>query len=310
MKNELLHGFRLGKAERRLDIHGIEVRQHGEIIAKHHWRAQYRECVFSVSKSFTSAALGIALNEGLLSLDDKIVDLFPECVPEKPDEKLGLLTVKMSMMMANGHAECPIFRARRENPTCEDWLSDILSQPLAYQPGTHFLYSNVSGYFISAAIQKKTGKTLRDYLIPRLFEPLHIFNPQWESCPKGINLGASGLYLTTEELSRFGQLLLDNGRFEGRQVVPADYIAMAASRQIDNDNGSTADPEAVAGYGFQFWRNSIPNSYRADGLYGQYIIVLPDYDAVVTVTSHVEENQHNILRLVWDELLPELEKRR
>lgn len=309
MKHDLLHGFRLGKMERGLDLHGVEVRQHGEIIAEHHWRTQYRECVFSVSKSFTSMALGFALEEGLLSLEDKVAELFPEKLPARPDEKLGALTLRQSMMMANGHAECPIFKARKNNPTCEDWLSDILSQPLAYEPGTHFLYSNISGYFVSAAIQKKTGQTLRDYLTPRLFEPLHIFNPQWESCPKGINLGASGLYLTTAELSRFGQLLLDRGRFEGKQVVPAEYIDLASSRQIDNNNGTTDDPEAISGYGLQFWRNTVPNSYRADGLYGQYIVVLPDYDAVVTATSHVEKNQHDILRLIWDELLPELEKR-
>ncbi len=310
MKHDLLHGFRLGKMERGLDIHGVEVRQHGKVIAAHHWREQYRECVFSVSKSFTSMALGFALEEGLLTLDDKIINLFPEKLPAHPDEKLGALTLRHSMMMANGHAECPIFKARKENPTCEDWLADILSQPLAYEPGSHFLYSNISGYFVSAAIQKKTGQTLRDYLTPRLFEPLHIFNPQWESCPKGINLGASGLYLKTEELSRFGQLLLDRGQYEGRQIVPAAYIDLASARLIDNDNGSTTDPEAVSGYGFQFWRNTIPNSYRADGLYGQYIVVLPDYDAVVTVTSHVEKNQHDILRLIWDEILPELEQQK
>ncbi len=308
MKNEMLHGFRLGKIERGLDIHGVEVRQHGEVVAEHHWRQQYRECVFSVSKSFTSMALGIAVEEGLLSLDDRIVDLFPEKLPASPDEKLERLTIKKSMMMGNGHAECPIFKARVENPTCEDWLEDILKQPLAYEPGTHFFYSNISGYFVSAAIQKKTGQTLRDYLTPRLFKPLHIFNPQWESCPKGINLGASGLYLTTAELSRFGQMLLDGGRFEGKRIVPEEYIKLATSCLIDNDNGTSKDPEAIAGYGLQFWRNTVPNSYRADGLYGQYIVVLPDYDAVVTVTSHVEQNQHDILRLIWDEILPQLKK--
>ena len=304
MKNDLLHGFRLGKIERGLDIHGIEVRQHGEVIAKHQWRQEYRECVFSVSKSFTSMALGIAVDEGLLSLDDKIIDLFPEKLPAHPDEKLERLTIQKSMMMGNGHAACPIFEARVKNPTCEDWLENILKQPLAYEPGTHFFYSNVSSYFVSAAIQKKTGMTLRDYLTPRLFEPLHIFNPQWESCPKGINLGASGLYLMTSELSRFGQMLLDGGKFEGKQIVPKAYIDLASSTQIDNRNGTTDDPESIAGYGLQFWRNTIPNSYRADGLYGQYIVVLPDYDAVVTVTSHVEQTHQNILRLIWDEILP------
>ncbi len=309
MDQKLLLGFRIGKAERNLDIHGVEVRQHGKVLAEHYWREQYRECIFSVSKSFTSMALGFALEEGLLSLDDKIAVLFEEKLPPHPDEKLSRLTVRQSMVMANGHAECPIFKARVENPTCEDWLADILSQPLAYEPGTHFLYSNISSYFVSAAIQKKTGQTLCEYLTPRLFAPLHIFNPQWESCPNGINLGASGLYLTTAELSRFGQLLLDEGRFEGKQVVPADYIKLASSNLMDNNNGSTNDPEAISGYGLQFWRNTIPNSYRADGKYGQYIVVLPDYDAVVTVTAHVEKSQHDILRLIWDEILPGLKER-
>lgn len=306
MRQELLHGFRLGKMERGLDIHGVEVRQHGEVIAKHQWRKEYRECVFSVSKSFTSMALGFALEEGLISLDDRVTDHFAEYLPEKPDEKLLAMTVQNAMTMTCGHAVCPIFEMRVKDPTCEDWLSYIFRQPVVYEPGSHFLYSNVSGYLVSAIIQKKTGQTMRDYLTPRLFKPLHIFNPQWESCPKGINVGASGLYLTTSELSRFGQLLLSGGKFEGKQVVPEAYLKLATSNLVDNNNGTSSDPESNAGYGLQFWRNTVPNSYRADGLYGQYIVVLPDYDAVVTLTSHVEENQNNILRLVWDEILPQL----
>ena len=308
MDHSYLHGFRLGKAERGLNIHGVEVRQHGKIIAAHQWKQLYRECVFSVSKSFTSSALGIAIEEGILSLDDTVASFFPEKLPKDPSDYLMQATVKDVMTMSFGHETCPIFKSRTVEPECEDWISMIFREPIVHKPGTHFLYSNAGGYLVSAIIQKKTGLTLRDYLTPRLFKPLHIFNPQWESCPQGINVGASGLYLDTEELGRFGQMLLDGGKFEGVQLVPKDYLKLATSNLIDNDNGKAIDLESMSGYGLQFWRNTVPNSYRCDGMYGQYILVLPDYDAVVTLTSHIEVSQNDALRLVWDEVLPLLEK--
>lgn len=310
MAGDLLHGFRLGRMERGLNVHGVEVRQHGELLAKQQWREEYRECVWSVSKSFTSMALGLAVEEGLLKLEDPVAGFFPDKLPKNPDERLLKVTVKQAMTMAMGHETCPIFQMRQEEYDTADWLKYIFEQPFAYEPGTHYLYSNVPGYLVSAIIQRKTGLTLRDYLTPRLFAPLGIFNPQWESCPEGINAGATGLYLTTGELSRFGQLLLDGGRCNGEQVVPADYVKLATSNLMDNRTGTAKDPESNCGYGLQFWRNTVPNSYRCDGLYGQYIVVLPGYDAVVTLTSHLDTRiQHDALRLIWDELLPELSER-
>ncbi len=305
MKNDLLNGFRLGRMERHLNIYGVEVRQHGEIIAKCQWRQEFREHVWSVSKSFTSMGLGFALEEGLISLDDKIAAFFPEELPEHPSDWLLDLTVQQAMTMSMGQEVCPTQKLRQD--CMSDWIPYILAQPIVYKPGTRFYYTNAPGYLVSAIIQRKTGLTLRDYLVPRLFEPLHIFNPQWDTCPQGITLGSIGLHLTTSELSRFGQMLLDGGRFEGRQVVPEDYVRLATSKLIENA-GSNPDPEWGAGYGLQFWQNTVPNSFRADGLYGQYIVVLPEYDAVVTVKSHIENrSQHDVLRLIWDELLPALE---
>jgi CubicO group peptidase (beta-lactamase class C family) len=161
---------------------------------------------------------------------------------------------------------------------------------------------------LSAIIKKKTGINARDYLIPRIFTPLHIFNPQWEICPEGITKGFIGLYLTTEKLSRFGQLLLNRGEWNGKQLVPAQYIDEATKPQIDNSdfnpNWATADNHQ--GYGYQVWINSYPNSYRLDGLYGQYSIVFPEKDAVVTITAHQEGNQSVILDLVWNTIADRL----
>jgi CubicO group peptidase (beta-lactamase class C family) len=157
---------------------------------------------------------------------------------------------------------------------------------------------------LSAIIRRKTGMNLRDYLIPRVFTPLHIFNPQWDICPEGVSKGFIGLSLTTEKLSRFGQLLLHRGAWNGKQLIPAEYIDEATKSQIDNSDfhpaWATADNHQ--GYGYQIWMNSYPNTYRMDGLYGQYSICFPEKDAVVTITAHQEGNQSDILKLVWNTL--------
>lgn len=124
---------------------------------------------------------------------------------------------------------------------------------------------------------------------------------QWEICPEGVTKGFMGLYLTTEKLSRFGQLLLNHGEWNGMQLIPAQYIDEATKPQIDNSdfNPAWATADNHHGYGYQIWINSYLNSYRIEGLYGQYSIGFPDKDAVVTITAHQEGNQSDILSLVW-----------
>ena len=157
---------------------------------------------------------------------------------------------------------------------------------------------------LSRIIEKVSGHTLRDYLMPRLFDPLDIFNPQWHECPKGHTLGAVGLYLKCEEFSRLGRLMLNKGMWEGQRLVPENYIERAWNDTVEVCGFS--DSENNEGYGYQLWRCTVSGAYRVDGKYGQYSIVLPEKQAVVTVISHNENNANDILRAIWNEILPEI----
>jgi hypothetical protein len=152
---------------------------------------------------------------------------------------------------------------------------------------------------LSAIIQKVTGMTVLDYLRPRLFEPLGFENPTWLTSPQGISTGAFGFSGRTEEIARFGQLYLQNGMWNGRQLIPAAWVAQATAAQTSNGSSPTSDWDQ--GYGFQFWRSR--HGYRGDGAFGQYMLVLPEYDAVIAITSGVRDMQ-SVMNLVWTKLLP------
>src|SRR5262249_2559045 len=174
----------------------------------------------------------------------------------------------------------------------EPWTKKFLAHPVPFKPGTHFLYNSPATYMLSAIVQKVTGMTVLDYLRPRLFEPLGFENPTWVASPQGISAGAYGLFARTEEIARFGQLYLQKGMWDGRQLIPAAWVEVATAPKSDWDQG----------YGYQFWR-SRHNSYRGDGAFGQYCLVIPELDAVVAITSGVLDMQR-VLNLVWEKLLP------
>jgi hypothetical protein len=153
---------------------------------------------------------------------------------------------------------------------------------------------------LSAILQKVTRMTVLDYLKPRLFEPLGIDNPSWVANQQGISAGAYGLSLRTEDIARFGQLYLQKGKWQGKQLVPSEWIEEATARQTSN--GSSPNSDWDQGYGYQFWR-SRHNTYRGDGAFGQYCLIIPEADAVVVITSGVRDMQ-SVMNLVWDKLLP------
>jgi CubicO group peptidase (beta-lactamase class C family) len=307
-ENDLLLDFRIAVMEKHLGLYGIVIRRHGEIVAEHRWRSNDDVQLYSVSKTFTAMAAGIAMNEGYFKLSDKVVDIFPDLVPDQPDEKLLKMTVKHLLCMGTGHSCCPIVKAFNSGLEPTNWAKVFLETPLQYEPGTHFEYNNGATYMLSAIIRRKTGINVREYLIPGIFSPLHIFNPQWDICPEGVSKGFIGLSLTTEKLSRFGQLLLNRGQWEGKQLIPAEYVDEATQAQIGNSDFTPnwATPDNKQGYGYQIWMNSYPNSYRMDGLYGQYSLCFPQKDAVVTITAHEEKNPSEILNLVWNTLADRL----
>lgn len=301
---DLLLDFRLGVQEQKLNVYGIIVRQHGEVVATHRWRSDDFVQMYSVSKTVTALAVGLAMHEKYFNIHDKVLSFFPEVKIKNQSAYLEQLTVQHLLTMTSGHAG-PSLEVHYFTDTIGDWAEHILNYPITHEPGTCFEYDNGCTYLLSAIVQNTTGMTLRDYLLTRVFTPLGIYNPQWDSCPKGVNKGCIGLHLTTDYLSKFAQLLLQEGEWEGKQLIPKDFIKDLSKIHIMNP-GYWNDSETENGYGYQVWMNSIPNSYRMDGLYGQYGIVLPDYDATIAITSHQEMAQTDILRLVWKSILPRL----
>jgi hypothetical protein len=182
----------------------------------------------------------------------------------------------------------------------QPWTKTFLAQPVPFKPGTHFLYNTSGTYMLSAIVQKATGMTVLDYLKPRLFAPLGIEHPTWETSPQGVSAGGFGLSIRTEDIARFGQLYLQKGKWQGKQIVPEAWVKAATTLQTSNGSNPLSDWDQ--GYGYQFWRCR-HGAYRGDGAFGQYCVVLPELDAVVVITSGVKDMQA-VLNLVWDKLLP------
>jgi CubicO group peptidase (beta-lactamase class C family) len=294
------------RADSEIDaMHSFMLVRHGHVVAEAWWNpydSATPHMLYSLSKSFTSTAVGLAIAEGKLSLDDPVLKFFPEDAPAEPSANLQSMRVRDLLRMATGHqTETPPWGS----PSDEPWTKTFLSQPVPFKPGTHFLYNSPATYMLSAIVQKVTGMTVLEYLRPRLFEPLGIDHPLWLTSPQGITLGAFGLMVRTEDIARFGQLYLQKGVWNGRQLVPAAWVAAATSLQVAN--GSSPQSDWDQGYGFQFWR-SRHNSFRGDGAFGQYCLVLPDVDAVVVITSGVRDMQ-TVMNLVWNTLLPAMQAR-
>jgi CubicO group peptidase (beta-lactamase class C family) len=278
------------------ELHSLMVVRHGHVIAEGWWppyRADRRHQLYSVSKSFTSMAVGMVVAEGKLSLDDPVTSFFPEHLPEEVGDNLAAMRVRHLLTMTTGHAEEP----RTLRGRTDSWLKAFFAMPVEKEPGTHFLYNTPATYVLSAIVQKLTGTTLLEFLRERLFGPMELTEATWPSSPEGVTLGGFGLDLTTESLARFGQLLLDNGRYDNAQLVPADWITAATSKQVPNDNQD--NPDWKQGYGYQFWRSR--NGYRADGAFGQFCLVLPESDTVVVTTAATTDMQE-VLDIMWSVL--------
>lgn len=277
--------------------------RHGQVVAEGWWAPYNRDTphvLYSLSKSFTSTAVGFALAEGKLNLDDPVLKFFPDEAPADPPPNLRAMRVRDLLRMNTGNqSEAPI-RVDDPSKQNETWVKTFLSHSVPFKPGTHFLYNSPATYMLSAIVQKVTGLTVLEYLRPRLFEPLGFKNPVWVSSPQGISAGAYGLSVRTEEIARFGELYLRKGMWNGKQLIPSTWVEQATAIQTSTGSAPTSDWDQ--GYGYQFWR-SRHNSFRGDGAFGQYCLVIPELDAVVAITSGVR-NMQQVMNLVWDKLLP------
>ncbi|WP_433167954.1 serine hydrolase domain-containing protein [Kribbella sp. CA-247076] len=285
------------------EIQTVMLLRSGHVVLEEAW-SPYRltdpHLLFSVSKSFTSTAIGLAIDAGLLTLDDPVISFFQaDELPATISDNLAAMTVRHLLTMTTGHAKDTVEALGRDRRM----VRTFLSLDVEHEPGTVFVYNSGATYMLSAILQRLTGSSLLDYLRPRLFAPLGIDEASWQVSSEGITVGGWGLSTNTESLARFGQLVLQRGVWAGEQLVPAEWFEAATSKQVANDNQE--NPDWKQGYGFQFWRGR-HNTYRGDGAFGQFCLIFPDYDAVLVTTSATNDMQA-ILTTVWDHLLPALE---
>jgi CubicO group peptidase (beta-lactamase class C family) len=299
----ILNFIEAAEAERKDDLHSFVLLRHGQIAAQGWWNPYNTESphmLFSLSKSFTSTAIGIAQAEGLLNINDKVTSFFPDETPKDASGNLQAMRIRDLLSMNTGHNNDATDRMRQDTIS---WVKGFLSLPVEHKPGTHFVYNSAATYMLSAIIQKTTGKTLLDYLTPRLFEPLGILQPTWETSPGGISIGGWGLKVRTKDIAQLGQLYLQKGMWQGKQLIPSAWVEEATKKQTSN--GSNPDSDWEQGYGYQFWRCRY-DLYRGDGAFGQYCIVFPKQDAVLAITSGTSD-MGAIMNLVWKHLLPALD---
>jgi CubicO group peptidase (beta-lactamase class C family) len=298
-------GF-LDAAEQEIDaLHSFMLVRHGQVVAEGWWSpyaAAEPHTFFSLSKSFTSTAVGLAVAEGRLSIDDPVLKFFPDEAPARRSRNLEAMRVRDLLTMSTGHRDETI----KDFPfqSQEDLVKLFLSLPVDDKPGTHFVYNTPATFMQSAIVQKVTGQTVAEYLRTRLFEPLGFDHPVWEQSARGISFGGFGLNARTEDIARFGQLYLQKGIWQNKQLVPADWVELATSRHVSNGSSPASDWDQ--GYGFQFWRCR-HGVYRGDGAFGQFCVVMPQYDTVVAITSGTRDLQ-GVLNLVWEHILPALQK--
>ncbi|MFT5522947.1 MAG: CubicO group peptidase (beta-lactamase class C family) [Pirellulaceae bacterium] len=278
-------------------MHSFMLVRHGHVVAEAWWQpesAEKQHILWSLSKSYTSTAVGLAVAEGKLSVDDLVLKFFPEDAPANPSANLQAMRIRDLLTMACGHQD----EVKLDDNT--PWVQAFLAHPVPHKPGTHFRYNTPGTYMLSAIVQEVTGKTVLEYLTPTLFEPLGILDPKWDSSPQGISIGGYGLFVRTEDIAKFGQLYLQKGKWQGQQLLPASWVEQATSKQVSN--GSDPSRDWDQGYGFQFWRCR-HGAFRGDGKDGQFCIVLPEQDAVIAITANTRDMQAE-LNVVWDKLLP------
>jgi CubicO group peptidase (beta-lactamase class C family) len=292
------------------EIHSFMFLRHGKVIAEGWWnpyRPDLKHTMYSLSKSFTSTAIGFAVSEKRLTVNDKVLSFFPEDVPDTIFTNLEQMTVKDLLTMSAGMDPDPTYRVAGNTGS---WTKTFIRTPVVNEPGTKFLYNSLATFMLSAIVQKVTGEKVIDYLKPRFFIPLGIDSIDWEVNSQGINTGGWGLRLKTEDIARAGQFYLQKGKWNGKQLLPAEWIEEATSIKIyqapDAPQSVKDSSDWVQGYCYQFWRCR-NNAYRGDGAFGQYMIVFPDQDAVLAITSQTDDMQKE-LNLVWKYLLPAIGK--
>ena len=268
--------------------HGLMIMRHGKICAEGWWNPYgpgVRHGLQSHTKTYAATAIGIAYTEGLLKLNEKIVDIFPDEIPQDPSDNLKAMTVHDVLCMGCGMDEMP-------RPT-QTWIRDFLATPVCHKPGITYMYNSTGSSLLGAIIKKKTGMGLHAYLKPRLYDKIGILsdNHRWLYMPDGLEIGGGGLFATLEDNLRLMKLYADGGVWDGEQILAPEYVKAAVSLQNESASEARVNPPAkdnFVGYGYQIWMCRPKGVYRADGAMGQFTIVVPDKDMIIAITENAQ----------------------
>ena len=294
------------------ELHSLVVLKGGKLIYDRHDAAHSmtaKHILWSASKSFTSLAAGFAIQDGLMSLDDKVISFFgPEDLPEKISPNLEKMTVRDLLIMSSGFSNDFIAEARM---TMEHAAKSTLASSFKFEPGSRYHYNSMNTYLVSVIVSKVTGKALDEYLKVKLFKPLGIKDWYWEKTREGYCCGGWGLFLSPESLAKAGQFLLQEGKWNGKQLLDPSYIRDATSAHILQYQPKDLKPSQVKnlpnddwrqGYGYQFWKMT-HGAYKMSGAHCQWVIVIPDKDAVIVLTSFCSNGQ-KLTDSIWKNIYP------
>jgi len=299
-----IEDFLTAAAKAGLELHRLMILRHGRCCAKITWSPYGEEDlhpVYSFSKSLTATAIGFAWQEGLLTLDEKIADLFPEDLPPVPDENLLSCTIHHLLCMSCGHETA-------QWDSSPSWRKSFFAQPFLHKPGSFYLYNTAGSNLLACIIKKKTGMQVTEYLKDRLFVPLGMSDVYCAELPDEYHtqIGGAGMKLKLEDMARFTQFMLQDGFWEGKPLLKGWFMAQAGTKQIETAGDSEGHiKEWAKGYGYQCWMGSFPGSFRADGAYGQFGLVYPGLDTCIIINAATEQTQ-TIMDAVNNCLLPNI----
>lgn len=313
-----LKGFIDRAEEKKINMDAVMVIQNDETLGIHRFTDHVVHNVFSVAKSFTSTAIGMAVEEGLLNLSDKPCDMFCDLMGESVDPRWKEVTLHHLLTMTSGHGRPFLMVSDRkwlkgetdrpvDEQTQKEWLRYAFSCPMKYKAGEKMSYGNLAPYVAGRMLEKVCGCSINDYLDHRLWQPLGVKKPRWDEDGSGYTFAASDLYLDIEDMIKLGQIYLGKGMFNGVRYLSEEWVNLATVSHVKSNpiNPAGAARDEECGYGYYFWQNSYSGSYRAYGREGQFIIVIPDKHAVIA-TQAMHSDVQQIMDAIWEELVPQL----
>lgn len=306
-----LQNFINSVKEQNINMDAVAVIKDDVLLGLHRFSDEVVHNVFSVAKSHTATAIGFAIDEGKLKLSNRPIDFFADILPADIDPKWNKVTLHNLLTMTTGHGTKHLMvvdRKKLRKEKCEEWLTFAFTRPMPYEPGEKFAYGNLAPYVAGRMLEAAVGMTICDYLYEKMWKPMGVKKPKWETDLAGHTFAASDLYLDVADMAKLGQLYASGGCFRGERLLSKEWIKTAGSKHIDscvlNPGGYGIDEEA--GYGYYFWLNhEVPGSYRCYGREGQFVIILPEKNAVIA-TQSMNSNVQPILDTVWKHILPQI----